>query len=236
MKKIILISMIASGMLLAETVNELTTNINNNINNGLSAGINNANVSQGHTIVSGDSDIDTLNITQTVNEINSVAIDSATVNQGLTEINDGSVSDTSLTSTNIIKDSAVRTGATVNQASTIVNGGAELEDTTVTSTNTLMGIVENDADVSQATLELNGDNTELNNDSELTSTNSIIANIDASEVHQARVRVGGGYTVSTLLMSEVNALTGDITGGSSVIQGGLDVCSHGGDASDWCED
>ncbi len=243
MKKIILISMITSGVLLAGTVTDLTTDIGNDINNGISSPINNANVSQGHTMVSGDSTVSDLNIIQkdlnngAGNKIDSVAIDSATVNQGLTQINDGAVSDSTLNSNNTIYDSSITTGSEVNQASTIVNGGAEVENTTLTSTNTLSALVQNDSDVSQATVEVNGDDTSLDHGN-LTSTNEILAGtvIDASEVHQARTRIGGGYTVSHLTMNETNTLYASVTGGSNVIQGGLDVCSHGADASDWCED
>ena len=238
MKKIILLSMIASGMLLASSVTNLTTNIDNEISNGSSAGlmITDANISQGHTIVSGDSDINGLYITETANTITDTTVSSATVTQGLTDINSGTVNNSSLTSTNTISGSAITTEATVNQGSTIVNDGAELEDTEVISENVLMGIVENGSKVSQATLELNGEGTELDGKSIIKTTNTIVANIDDSEVHQARVRIGGGYKVSALNISETNNLLSNVTAGSTVIQGGLDVCSHGGDASDWCED
>jgi len=271
MKKIILLSMIASGMLLASTVTDLTTNVDNEINNGISPVINNSNVSQGHTIVSGDSSINDLGITQTANKITDTGIDSSTLNQGLTHINNGDVSKSTLESTNSIEGSSVTMDSTVNQASTkiyngtvtnikskstnailessitdsstlsqastIVNGGAELEDTTVTSNNGLVGIITHGANVSQATLELNGEGTELDGDSVIDTENTIVANVDASEVHQSRVRIGGGYKVSTLIMSETNTLLANVTGGSNVEQGGLDVCAHDGegDASDWCE-
>ena len=240
MKKIILISMIASGMLLAGSVTDLTTDVVNEIDNGLPAVINNANVSQGHTVVSGDSTITDLIITQkdpnggTGNIIKNVSIDSATVNQGLTHINNGKVSNSILNSNSAIFDSLITTDSTVNQASTIVNDGAELEHTEVTSNNTLTGKVTGGSNVSQATLELNGDDTELE-DSILNSTNSIVAYIDASEVHQAKVSIGGGYKVASLTMTSTNTFNGDISN-SKMIQGGLDVCSHEGDASDWCED
>ena len=274
MKKTILMTTLATGMLFATngTVTDLTTNINNEINNGISPVINNSEVIQGHTTVSGNSDISTLDITQTENVIGDVGIDSAIVTQGRTQINAGTVTDSKLNSNNSIKESSITTNSTVNQASTIVNNasltetilnstntileasvtsestvnqgltivndGAEVENTEVTSTNGLLAIVENGSNVSQATLELNGENSELNNNSVITTENTIIANIDASEVHQARVRIGGGYTVSTLIMNETNTLLANVTGGSSVIQGGLDVCAieGAGDASDWCEE
>ena len=272
MKKIILISMITSGMLLASSVTDLTTNVENEILNGVAPVINNSNVSQGHTVVSGDSTINNVQITQIKNSISETGIDSATVNQGLTQVNNGTLTKSTLDSTSDIKDSSITSESVVRQASTvvsngtiqnvglsstntiveasvtgsstldqgvtIVNDGAELEDTKVTSTNGLAGIVENSSNVSQATVELNGQGSSLDGDSILTTTNTIIANIDKSEVHQARVRVGGGYKVSTLIMKETNNLIANVTGGSSVKQGGVDACAQDGglDASDWCED
>jgi hypothetical protein len=235
MKKIILLSMITSGMLLASTINGLTTTTTNTIGPNNSA-ITNSDVSQGHTIVSGDSTINQLTIKQKANLIDGSTITNSTVNQGLTHINNGKVlggsklnSKSEMTNSNVKK-------STVNQATTIVNGDAKLIGTKLISINKMIGTdVLNESNVSQSTLELNSEAELRQSTLKATNTIGLGSDIYASRVHQARVRIGGGYIVTNLHMTEINNLTANVKGGSSVIQGGLDVCSHEGDASDWCE-
>jgi len=243
MKKIILLSIITSGMLLASTITNLTTDTKNTMGGVANApSIINSDVTQGHTIVTGDSTISGLDINQNVgvnggNDISSTSLLNSKVNQGLTHVNKGTVTNSGLKSTNTMTNDVV-VDASIDQATTIVNDDAKLIGTEVSSENTISGtnIISaiNDSNVSQSTLELNNEALLVN--SKLDTTNTIdSATIIASQVHQARVRIGGDYTVASLDMTEVNNLTANLVN-SSVIQGGLDVCDHDADASGWCED
>jgi len=239
MKKIILLSMIASGMLLADAeINNLTTDVTNSIgtDGGARTHINAATVTQGHTSVLGaTTHIDGLTITQSDNKIDGDSkINTSVVHQGLTTISDSDITEnSSFRSTNHLIDTEV-TNSVASQALTTIQD-SDVKSLTLTSSNSMTETeIKNGSDVSQSAFEMN--DAEIKNSSIFATNNINNSDIDNSNVHQARVRIGGGYTVASLNMREINNLTAEVSGESAVVQGGLDVCSHTTDVSDWCED
>jgi len=243
MKRTIFISIIASSIIFGANVNDLTTDI---INKTQNSSITNANIEQGKTEILHNSTVDGLTVTQKGEDgsagnlidnltVNGTEINSIDINQGTTSISDASVTQTEINSISAIDGGAVEGIGEISQGKTEVLSGGRVDKMNIESTNRINGAdisgessqflvsqgsvrVSNDANASDSS----ADNIDIKSNNLIESGVSIAD----SSVKQSSVEIdGAGTFASGLNINQTNTIDGssDIRDSSKALQGVVKV-------------
>ncbi len=218
MKKLVILSVIASLALADNSVTTLTIDQTNEIYNNTDIS-NGATVSQGQTDIKNGSNVENVTITQTDNTIDNSQISGtdSEIYQGLTSVDSSRLENATLDSTNSIKDITVTGGkSTITQGNLIIGGdsnvtgtassgsnhGGSGENIKITETNTL-----EDTDIQNSTIDQGL--TKVNNGAVVSSTFNLQQTNNIN-----RVTTFGDNDGKT------NDINGTITQGLTTISGG----------------
>lgn len=241
MKKTILISIIASNVLFAATVNNLDIDQDNLSNNGTT--ITNATVDQGQTNISGTANVDGLTILQNTdggtagNHIDGVTITGTgtpsdlLVNQGSTTIVDSNVNNVELNSNNLMKSGTTIMGmGLISQGTTTVLGNSStLANVKTLSTNTITNSDVDNSSIRQAALVVNESNTTDSNlaNIDIQSTNIIArTTVGESTLEQAVTIITNGSTVTGLETKKHNVSRRNEILNNSIVTQGLTIIDN----------
>lgn len=223
MKKLVILSVIASFALSQTAVTDLTIHQENEVKNGSQLS-NSATVSQGQTDIKNNSNIENVTITQdSLIDNTQVTGEESEIHQGLTSVDSSRLENADLSSTNTIKDVTVSNGKSIITQGNLIIGGESNVTGTADSSGGSGGMGMGGS---------SGENLDINQTNLLEDTD-----IQSSTIHQGKITINNQADVSISFKLNQNNIINRATAngtntlnGSQLLQGVTNI--SGGDTSD----